>query len=151
MFIIKRKLYTLLKDGSGISISDFKKHYDNLGGSEKLGKSFKEWYRGGAPTTQQIGGSSVAQGAVGSAISDVNGVLDQLDKQKQNVRKINKVNGNSIAYNKGQKSVGVIGGIKNTWKKANTLGKVGMGMTGLAAAGTMAYGLNSMLKNKKEN
>jgi hypothetical protein len=159
-YIIKRKLYALLVDGGGKSISLFKKEYDSLGGQAKLGKSFKEWYRGGAPNTVEVGGSFVSQGASGSAIYNTNQNITNAQNARQAERLANINNASGVAnaakrarnqgYISGKNSVGIVGGIKNTWNRAGTLGKVGMSAAGLAAAGTMAYGLGSMIGEKKK-
>lgn len=83
-------------------------------------------------------------------ITNTQNQLVQQNQQNQIRRQAAKANAGTIGYNKGQQSVGIMGGIKNTWNKAGTMGKIGMGAAGLAAAGTMAYGLGSMIGKKKE-
>lgn len=170
MFTIKRKLYALLADGSGKSIKDFHQSWKDAGGLQGTGKSFKEYYRGSAPTTQQVGRSVISQAGTGSALANENKrVLDiqnQAAERRKNALAIDEKRGfragckkgynagykqgAATGYNAGQNSVGIMGGIKNTWNKAGTMGKIGMGAAGLAAAGTMAYGISNMLSGNKK-
>jgi len=69
-------------------------------------------------------------------------------------RAANKANPiNAVAkanFQRGANSVGVLGGIKNTYAKAGTVGKAGMIGAGVIGAGLLAKGAASMLGGKKE-
>ena len=131
-FVLKRKIFTLLADGTGKSISDFKKEYNAAGGSSKLG-SFKEWYTGA-----NTGKSAANQNILNSEAS------------RAAQRASNKANAGAIGFQKGKNSVGILGGIKNTYAKAGTMGKAGMIGAGVLGAGLMAKGAASMFGGNKE-
>lgn len=48
----------------------------------------------------------------------------------------------------GQQSVGLLGGLKNTWNKSGTLGKIGMVGAGVLTAGLAAKGISSILSGR---
>ena len=147
-FRLKRKHYSLLKDGSGKSMLDFKTEFNKLGGQEKLGKSFKEWYRGSSPTTVEVGGSAVSQGASGSAIGNANASIAKQEAQRAAQRAANKANpGRRAAANAMKSKVGVMQGMKNTWGRMGTMGKVGT-VAGAATVGSLA--LKGLFGNKKD-
>ena len=163
-FILKRKNYTLLKDGSGKSILDFKTEFNKLGGQEKLGKSFKEWYRGSSPTTVEVGGSAVSQGASGSAIGNANAEIAKQQAERAAQRTANKVNASGVAaaakkartqgyntgYNKAANTIGVGQGMKNTWGRMGTMKKAGV-VAGVAAGGyLLGKGLGLWGNNKEK-
>jgi hypothetical protein len=64
-------------------------------------------------------------------------------------RAINKANPGAAAakagFQRGTKSVGILGGLKNTYAKAGTAGKAGMIGAGLVGAGLLAKGIKDTL------
>ena len=146
-FRLKRKNYSLLKDGSGKSMLDFKTEFNKLGGQEKLGKSFKEWYRGNSPTTVEVGGSAVSRGASGSAIGNANASIAKQEAQRAAQRAANKANPGRAAANAMKGKVGVMQGMKNTWGRMGTMGKVSTVAAGAAVGGLALKGL---FGNKKD-
>ena len=154
-FKLKRKTFALLGDGSGKSISQFKAEYEKAGGLKGTGKSFKDWYRGGSPSTVEVGGSAVSRGATGSAIANTNNQLTQASATRQANRAANRANAAGVreaamkartaGYNKGlmagRNSVGIKQGALNTWKRMGTMGKAGTIAAGAVATGLMAKGL----------
>lgn len=81
--------------------------------------------------------------------------IEQNTLQRQTQRAANKANASGVkeaamkartqgykaGMNAGTKSVGVMGGLKNTWNRSGALGKAGMVGTGLLATGLVAKGL----------
>lgn len=85
--------------------------------------------------------------------------IEQNTLQRQTQRAANKANASGVkeaamkartqgynagvnaGMNAGAKSVGVMGGLKNTWNRSGALGKAGMVGTGLLATGLVAKGL----------
>lgn len=61
---------------------------------------------------------------------------------------VNKVATGKQAYNMGQKSVGVVGGMKNTWSRMGTMGKVG---TTAAVGLTAGLALKGLLSKDRKN
>ena len=76
------------------------------------------------------------------------------DAQRAAQRMANKANPGAVAakagFDRGAKSVGVMGGLKNTFAKAGTAGKAGMIGAGVIGAGLMAKGAASMFGGKKD-
>lgn len=64
-------------------------------------------------------------------------------------RAVNKANPGAAAakagFQRGANSVGIMGGIKNTFSKAGTAGKVGMIGAGLVGAGLLAKGIKNSI------
>lgn len=154
-FKLKRKTFALLGDGSGKSISQFKAEYEKAGGLKGTGKSFKDWYRGGSPSTVEVGGSAVSRGATGSAIANTNNQLAQASATRQANRAANRANAAGVkeaamkartaGYNKGlmtgRNSVGIKQGALNTWNRMGKMGKAGTLAAGAVGVGLMAKGL----------
>lgn len=144
-FKLKRKTFALLGDGSGKSLMDFHKQYEAAGGAKGTGKTFKEWYRGGAPNTTLVGGSAVSQGSAGSAIANTNKQIAQREARRAAQRAKNIANPGAAAakagFARGQASVGIKQGAINTWNRMGKLGKAGTIAAGVAATGLMAKGL----------
>ena len=139
IFRLKRKNFALLADGSGRSISDFKADYEKAGGLKGTGKSFKEYYRGGSPSTVEVGGSAISRGANGSAITNANNKIakDTATRSAQRARNIANPGAAAAksAFSRGQASVGIKQGALNTWNRMGKMGKAGT----IAAAATGAY------------
>ena len=105
-------------------------------------------------------GVSVANGA-GKVTKNHNNNINQLIEKSQNTIKKDAANvarrqnalksSNKLAFEAGKSKVGVMGGLKNTWAKAGTMGKAGMIAGGVAAAGLMAKGAASMLSGNNNN
>ena len=154
-FKLKRKTFALLSDGSGKSLSQFKAEYDKAGGAKGTGKSFKEWYRGGSPSTVEVGGSAISRGATGSAIANTNNQLAQTTATRQVNRAANKANAAGVkeaamkartaGYNKGlmagRNSVGIKQAAMNSWNRMGKMGKAGTLAAGAVGVGLMAKGL----------
>ena len=66
----------------------------------------------------------------------------------ENVQKTKDIFNNGVE--KGSKSVGIGGGIKNTWNKAGTMGKVGMGAAAVGGTYLLGKGLGLWGNSKKE-
>ena len=67
-----------------------------------------------------------------------------------NIAKSANAKGFNAGFNKGQNSVGVLQGMKNSWGRMGTLGKAGVIGAGVAATGLMAKGLLSGSKKKDQ-
>lgn len=71
------------------------------------------------------------------------------DAQRAAQRMVNKANPGAAAakagFQRGANSVGVMGGLKNTFTKAGTAGKAGMIGAGLVGAGLLAKGIKDTL------
>lgn len=133
------KRFSLLADGTGKSISAFKKQWESGGGEKSLG-SFTDWYKGqntglNAANTQ-IAEKTAAQQAERAATM-ANPTLAAKKASQQ-------------GFQRGAKSVGMMGGIKNTFNKAGTMGKAGMIGGGLLATGLIAKGLFGGNKDKED-
>jgi threonine synthase len=76
------------------------------------------------------------------------------DAQRAAQRMANKANPGAAAakagFQRGANSVGVMGGLKNTFAKAGTAGKAGMIGAGIVGAGLLAKGASSMFGGKKD-
>lgn len=139
-FRITRKLrqnnYALTVDGLGTSMSDFYKQWQAGGGAEKLG-SFKDWYKGS-----------------NTGLAAKNAQLTANANARAAQRAANIANPGAAAakagYQRGANSVGIMGGLKNTWNKAGMTGKAGMVAGGLALGGLAAKGLFGGNNNNKQ-
>lgn len=161
-FILKRVNFTLLKDGSGKTISDFKKDYENAGGQEKLGMSFTQYYRGNAPKVTSIdsGGSAVSMGFGDSAVGKANREISKKQEERFARRQNNKMiaennrqagfkagaiqgasSGYKAGFNEGANSVGIKQGLVNSWNNMGTAQKIGTAAAGTVAAGLMLRGI----------
>lgn len=149
-FRLKRKTFALLSDGGGRSISDFKADYNKAGGAKGTGKTFKEFYRGGAANTTLVGGSVISQRAAGSAIGNTNKGIATTAANNAANRAKNIANPGAAAakagFTRGQASVGIKQGAMNTWNRMGKMGKVGT----IAAGATGAYLLGKGLFGGKK-
>lgn len=127
-YILKRKMYSLLGNGSGVSISRLHQNWEAGGGKEKLG-DFKTWYKG--------------------EIGNINTANAQKEAQRAAQRTMNKLNPGAAAAKATSSRVGVFQGLKNTFNNSSKLGKAGMIATGVAAGGLMLNGAAN-LGNKKQ-
>ena len=131
-YTLKRRTFSLLDNGSGKSISEFKNEYKSLGGQDKLGKSFKEWFKG-----------------ADSGLAATNKKIAEQEAKRAAQRAANIANPGAVAakagFKRGASSVGVLGGLKNTFAKAGTAGKIGMVGAGLAGLGLAAKGAKDVL------
>lgn len=57
--------------------------------------------------------------------------------------------GKTQGFQQGQNSVGLMGGLKNTWNNAGTLGKAGIVTAGVGTAALAAKGIASMFGGRK--
>ena len=134
----KEKEFALTVDGKGKSLMDFKNEYNAAGGKAKLGVGFKDWYKG-ADT--------------GLAATNKNIVAQETARIAQ--RNINKANPGAAAtkagFQRGANSVGIMGGLKNTFAKAGTVGKTGLIGAGVLGTGLAAKGAYDLMSGKNKN
>ena len=133
MIILREKAYALLVDGSGKSMTDFHNEWKASGSKG----TFKEWYTG-----------------KNTGLSAANEKITKDAATRASQRAANIANPGAAAakagFQKGANSVGVMGGLKNTWANAGKMGKAGMVAGGVAASALLAKGVGSVLSKKKE-
>lgn len=62
-----------------------------------------------------------------------------------------KTSGVQVGMKAGQSSVGIMGGMKNTWNNMGTAGKVGTAAAAIGATALAAKGIKSLFDKKKED
>lgn len=137
----KRNFSTILAVGDSVvnganASSRSQSYYDSLGkewgntSNENLIKSNKGVKLGTDSGTKTTGGNTV----YGKQVPKIN--TEQVAK---------------TSFNNGAKSVGITGGLKNTWAKSGTMGKAGMIGAGIVGAGLLAKSASSMLNGGNKN
>lgn len=135
--IYKVKRFALTIEGGGQSMLDFKKDWRAQGGKEKLG-SFGDWYKGQNTGLNAANNQITADAAKKAATRAAT----------QNSATLAGKKAAAAGFQRGANSVGVVGGLKNTFNRAGTLGKAGMLGAGAVATGLLAKGL---FGGKKDN
>jgi hypothetical protein len=135
IYTVKR--FALTADGGGMPMSAFKDQWTAGGGAEKLG-SFKDWYKGQGTGLNAVNNQITADAAKKAATRAAT----------QNSATLAGKKAAEAGFQKGANSVGMMGGLKNTFNRAGTLGKAGMIGAGAVTAGLVAKGL---FGGKKDN
>ena len=146
-FILKSKLFFLDANGNVITGAEVLAQKQAAGGS--AAGALKAVSKQKTAATQQAAAIRTETRALNKASHDSFAKMGAAGNKAgiQNLKATNAVKG---TFNAGQKSVGVMGGMKNTWNRMGTMGKAGTVAAAGLTAGLALKGLMSGRKKDKE-